>query len=461
MKRFQRSRVISALLALTLIGSMGTVTAVATGGATASAATTTFGTLASPCGLGKATGATDQGVTNTSIKMAYGDDRGYSGVPGLDQEMGNAVKAFISWCNNQGGINGRKIIGDYYDAAVLNVNTVMTQACKTDFMLVGEGFALDQSAEQTRLGCNLVQVPGFAVGSDVANAYESYQPTPNPVNLSPVSSAYQIKALFPSKVLKTGEYSENLSPVEVSMAKAKQAFKQTGWKYVNCPFEINYTGEPDYTPFAQKLQSCGAQVVYTDVSPSPELYGVLQADNQLGYNPIWVGDTNLYSPQFAKWNTSGLANNFYVRSAYAPLNASNQVPAIKQYLNIVKSTGPTNQLGEQAASAFLLWATEAKACGSTLTRQCMVNNLAKVTAWTGGGLSAPGDVGKNTPPQCGVLLRLQNTKYVQVTPKKLGTYQCSSKFVVPNTGAAILGTTLNADNKSTKYVTPSTIKPQS
>jgi ABC-type branched-subunit amino acid transport system substrate-binding protein len=461
MKWFRRSPAVSVLLALALLGSTAMVTTVASGSAAAAATVTKFGTLSTPCGPGSAKGATEQGVTDTSIHIAYGDDRGYSGSPGLDQEMGNAVRSFISWCNSQGGINGRKVVGDYYDAAVLNANTVMTQACKTDFMMVGEGFALDQSAEQTRLGCNLVQVPGFAVGSDVANAYESYQPTPNPVNMSPVSSAYQVKALFPSKVLKVGEYSENLSPVEVSMAKAKQAFQQTGWKYLNCPFQIQYTGEPDYTPFAQKLQSCGAQVVYTDVSPSPELYGILQADNQLGYNPIWVGDTNLYSPQFAAWNTSGLANNFYVRSAYAPLTAANAVPAIKQYLNIVKASGPTNQLGEQAASAFLLWATEAKACGSTLTRQCMVNNLSKVSAWTGGGLSAPGDVGKNTPPQCGVLLRLQNTKYVQVVPKKLGSYQCSSKFVVPNTGAAVLGTTLNADNKSTKFVTPSVIKPQS
>ena len=455
-----RSRALNVLLALALVGSSAMVTAVASGGTAASAATVTnFGTLPTPCGPGSAKGATDQGVTDTSIHIAYGDDRGYSGSPGLDQEMGNAVKSFINWCNNQGGINGRKVVGDYYDAAVLNANTVMTQACKTDFMLVGEGFALDQSAEQTRLGCNLVQVPGFAVGSDVANAYESYQPTPNPVNWSPVSSAYQVKGLFPSKVQKVGEYSENLSPVEVSMAKAKQAFEQTGWKYLNCPFQIQYTGEPDYTPFAQKLQSCGAQIVYTDVSPSPELYGILQADNQLGYNPIWVGDTNLYSPQFAKWNTSGLGNNFYVRSAYAPLNATN-VPAVKQFLSIVKASGPTNQLGEQAASAFLLWATEAKACGSTLTRQCMVNKLATVTAWTGGGMSAPGNVAKNTPPQCGVLLRLQNTKYVQVVPKKLGTYQCSSKFVVPNSGA-VLNTTLNAQGYSTKYVTPSVIKPQS
>lgn len=461
MKRFQRSRVISALLALTLIGSMGTVTAVVTGGAAASAATVKFGSLASPCGPGKATGATEQGVTNTSIKIAYGDDRGYSGDPGLDQEMGNAVKGFIAWCNKQGGINGRKVVGDYYDAAVLNVNTVMTQACKTDFMLVGQGFALDESGEQTRLGCNLVQVPGYAVGPDVANAYESYQPTPNPVNFSPVSDAYQIKALFPSKVTKAGQYIENLSSAEVSMVKAKQAFSQTGWKYVNCPFEVNYTGEPSYAPFAQKLQSCGAQVVYTDTSPGPELYGILQANNQIGYNPIWLGDTNLYSPGFAAWNTSGLANNFYVRSAYEPLEAANVVPAVKQFLSIVKSYGPTDQLGEQSGSAFLLWATAAKACGSTLTRQCMVNQLSKVTTWTGGGLHAPDNPAKNTPPSCGLLLRLQNTKYVQAVPKKLGTFQCSSKYVVPNTGAAVLGTTLNAQGYSTKYVTPQTIKPQS
>jgi ABC-type branched-subunit amino acid transport system substrate-binding protein len=461
MKWFRRSPAVSVLLALALLGSTAMVTTVASGSAAAAATVTKFGTLSTPCGPGSAKGATEQGVTDTSIHIAYGDDRGYSGSPGLDQEMGNAVRSFISWCNSQGGINGRKVVGDYYDAAVLNANTVMTQACKTDFMMVGEGFALDQSAEQTRLGCNLVQVPGFAVGSDVANAYESYQPTPNPVNMSPVSSAYQVKALFPSKVLKVGEYSENLSPVEVSMAKAKQAFQQTGWKYLNCPFQIQYTGEPDYTPFAQKLQSCGAQVVYTDTSPGPELYGILQADNQIGYNPIWLGDTNLYSPEFAAWNTSGLANNFYVRSAYEPLEAAKVVPAVKQFLSIVKPYGPTDQLGEQSGSAFLLWATAAKACGSTLTRQCMVNQLSKVTTWTGGGLSAPGNPAKNTPPQCGLLLRLQNTKWTQAVPKKLGSFQCSSKYVVPNTGAAVLGTTLNAEGYSTKYVTPQTIKPQS
>ncbi len=135
----------------------------AAGASTSASSSSTFGTLPSPCGKGKATGATEQGVTNSTISIAYGDDRGFSGLPGLDQEMGDAVKAMVAWCNAQGGINGRKIVGDYYDAAVTNIGTVMTQACKKDFMLVGEGFALDGVAEQTRLGCNLAAVPGFTV----------------------------------------------------------------------------------------------------------------------------------------------------------------------------------------------------------------------------------------------------------------------------------------------------------
>ena len=110
---------------------------------------------------------------------------GFSGSPGLDQEMGDAVKAMVAWCNAQGGINGRQIVGDYYDSAVTNVGSVMTQACKTDFMLVGEGFALDGLAEQTRLGCNLAAVPGFTVSPVVANAYEMYQAVAEPGERQP------------------------------------------------------------------------------------------------------------------------------------------------------------------------------------------------------------------------------------------------------------------------------------
>jgi len=421
---------------------------------------TKFGTLPSPCGKGHATGSTDQGVTNTAINLAYADDRGFSGIPGLDQEMGDAVKSMIAWCNAQGGIDGRKIVGDYYDTAITNVGPSMTQACKKDFMLVGEGIALDSLGEQTRLGCNLAAVPGFTVSPVVANAYEMYQASPNPADYSPTSSAYEATKLFGSKTKHAGEYNSTLSTQQSSMAKAVQAYTTTGWKFINCPFQVNYNGEANYTPFVQKLQGCGVQVVYNDSTPGPTLYGALEAETQIGYNPIWVEDSGAYTQSFAQWNTAGLANNVYVRLSYEPLEAASVVPAVSQYLAIVhKYGGHVSQLGEQSTSSFLLWATAAKACGSTLTRQCMINHLSKVTNWTGGGLNASGNPSKNLPPNCGLLMKLQGTKWVQAYPKKLGTFDCNSKYVTQNTGS-VVGTALNAQRYATQYATATVIKPQ-
>src|SRR5271163_4316032 len=460
MKRVTGLRGLGVAVMLTTLTAAGVLIAPGAGGA-ASTSSATFGTLASPCGKGHDTGSTDKGVTNSTINLAYGDDRGFSGLPGLDQEMGDAVKDMISWCDAQGGIGGRKIVGDYYDAAVTNVGSAMTQACTKDFMLVGEGFALDGSAEQTRLGCNLAAVPGFTVSSVVANAYEMYQASPNPANASPVSSAYEAEKLFGSKTKKAGVYDSTLSTQESSTAKAVQAFTTTGWKFLpNCAANIDYNGEPNYTPFVQKLQSCGAQIIFNDATPGPTLYGAFEAENQIGYDPNWVMDSDAYTASFAQWNTDGLANNAYVRLSYEPLEAAKVVPAVAQYLAIVKKYGGlTSQLGEQATSSFLLWATEAKACASTLTRQCIINHLATVTSWTGGGLNASGNPSKNLPPNCGLLMKLDGTKWVQAYPKKLGTFDCSSKYIVKNTGS-VVGTPLNAQRYATQYATSSVIKPQ-
>ena len=96
-----------------------------------------FGTLDSPCGEGEGSGATDQGVTEDQIVIGYGDDAGFQLSPGLSHETSDAIEAMIAWCNEQGGINGREVVGNYYDAAITNVVNAVTQACGEVFMLVG------------------------------------------------------------------------------------------------------------------------------------------------------------------------------------------------------------------------------------------------------------------------------------------------------------------------------------
>ena len=86
MARITGTRAVGAALLLSSLIATGVLLAPATGGASSS--TATFGTLPSPCGKGHATGATDQGVTNSTINIAYGDDRGFSGSPGSTRRWG-------------------------------------------------------------------------------------------------------------------------------------------------------------------------------------------------------------------------------------------------------------------------------------------------------------------------------------------------------------------------------------
>ena len=152
----------------------------------------------------------------------------------------------------------------------------------------------------------------------MANAYEMYQASPNPANHSPVSIAYKAEKLFGSKTQHVGQYDSTLSTQQQSMAKDVQAYTEAGWKFVNCPFLVNYNGEANYTPFMQKLQSCGAQIVFDNAIPGPTLYGALQAENQIGYNPVWVMDAAEYTEGFAQWNTAGSATTSTSASATSP-----------------------------------------------------------------------------------------------------------------------------------------------
>lgn len=417
-----------------------------------------FGTMASPCGKGNASGATDQGVTDSSIQVGYGDDRGFAQSPGLNKEIGDAVKAMIAWCNDQGGINGRQIKGDFYDAAITNIAPAIQSACKSDFMLVGSGWASDETVEQQRVACNLPAVPTYAIGPDYANGPMMYQGMPLPDDEQPASSLFQMAKLFPATKAAFAVMETNLPAIQVSDAKIKVAAAAAGFKVIDCGVSMNYTGEPNYTPFAQKFKQCGAKIIYLP-TPGPEVNGLLTAMNQLGEHPKYIMQANGYSDAFAAWNTAGYGNDVYVQSAFEPLDQTSN-PAVQTYESAVQAVGgKTAPLGMQATSSFLLWANAAQACGSTLTRQCVIDNLAKVHDWTAGGLQAQTDPGANVATQCGLLLKLDGTKFVQAYPQQAGQFDCNSAFAV-KLPQSVWFAGLNSDRVATKFLTKNVITPQ-
>ena len=137
-----------------------------------------FGDLKGVCGPGDASGATAQGVTDDAIQVGTIADPGFVGRPGLNQEIFDAAEVFTSWCNEAGGINGRKIEGVERDAKLTEYKQRVTESCQEDFMLVGSGGVFDETGQEERLGCMLPEIAGFQVSPEARDSDLAVRPVP-------------------------------------------------------------------------------------------------------------------------------------------------------------------------------------------------------------------------------------------------------------------------------------------
>ncbi len=242
-----------------------------------------FGTLDSPCGPGDATGATDQGVTDEAIRIGYGDDAGYQGSPGLDHQTSDAVEAFVAWCNEQGGINGRQVDATYYDAKVTEVTNVMTAACAEEFFLVGELFVFDDGQEPTRRECGLPAVPAAAGTARFANAPLKWEPMPSAIDRASVYGGVTLREMYPEKVKKAGVVYGDYAGHEGPEGPGGRGLHRprVGVPARVC-LRLQHRGEADWKPLIQRFKNCGAEVVYYVGAPAPSFENALRCRQPVG-----------------------------------------------------------------------------------------------------------------------------------------------------------------------------------
>jgi ABC-type branched-subunit amino acid transport system substrate-binding protein len=402
-----------------------------------------FGDAPWPCGPGAGNNTDDGstvGVTAKSINIASGDDAGYAASPGLNHEITDAMKALVAKCNELGGINGRTINLNYYDAKILEVNAAMQSACDAkNFFLVGQGWAFDQNQEEIRLGCGLPAVPAYSVSAAFAHGKDVFQGVPNPSDETTSGFFAQIAKLFPEESKHVGTLTGAISFTQETRDKVVAVAPQFGWQFAETTLESNITGEPDWTPFVKQLKDAGAQMVSWQGTCLPSLLLFAQTAKLNGLDAPIVVDSNHYTAECAAANTDGALDKLYVRMAFVPFEEASANKATQDYIDLVKASGgDTALLGAQATSSFLLWATAASACGAQLTRECVLANLAATHSWTGHGLHAETDPGGNHPPKCSVIVHLVGTKFERVVPKEPGTFECDDTWISPITGTAAL-----------------------
>ncbi len=416
---------------------------------TAPAATPgSFGDLKDVCGpapSGTTLTATDTGVTAGSIQVSTFSDPGYSGRPGLDQELFDSADAFTKWCNDAGGINGRQIVLKKRDAKVLEFQQRVIEACaQKDFMMVGGGAVFDNTGQTNRLACGLPQVAGFTVNAEAQASDLTYESVPNPTNKLSIGQFRYLAQHFPDAIDKIGVLAGSVPTTITVAARDSEAIKKLGWKIVY-KAQYNSVGEPTWRPFAEAIKTAGVKGLVWVGDPGI-LGSVTKALADIGYKLDFISaDPNHYD-NLLLTEAGGTADGTYIRGVFYPFlddASAKGNAATVEYRKILKQYVPKGKiayLGVQGFSAWLLWAQAATACGADLTRDCVWAQLAKVKSWTGGGLSAPQDVADHTPGDCFSLEEVQNGAFVlaDIQPNQ-GIYHCDPSDVVDLKGSYGVG----------------------
>jgi len=366
-----------------------------------SLATGQFGDVTGVCGPGTANGATATGVTDTDIRVGTIADPGYTGLPGLDQEFFDTAKAFSEWCNAAGGIQGRKIKVDYLDAKLFEYKDRITEACAQDFSLVGGGGVFDDTGAQDRVDCGLPDFAGFVVNPQAAEADLMIQSIPNPIKAQQMGQYQALVKQNPDLKNAVGIITSSFAATKVTADKYKEAFDQLGATTV---YQGEYapTGEANWAPFASAMKDAGVKTLAW-VGSYPNLTALQKAMNDQNWFPeVTIADASHYDQGYATIGAS-TAKNTYVPLYFYPFEEKDKHPAVQQYLDILDASGPKAKatlLGMQAWSSWMMFAKSAAACGSNLTRDCLMTEGFKINSWTGGGLHTQTNPAAGTMPDC-------------------------------------------------------------
>jgi hypothetical protein len=390
-----------------------------------------LGTLKGICGPGTVKGATGRGVTASSIRIGVMSDTGAAAAPGIEQEFFDAGDAFSRWCNAAGGINGRKIVIDKWDAKLFNVGQEMINACQKDFMLVGGGNALDDAGVKPRLNCKLGQIAAYSVSTAASSAGLQVKPAPAIATQVPVGAVRLLSLAYPDSKTKGIAFgSATLASLSEASKKNKQAALDAGLKVT--ALQIKPVLVDNFRPYMEELKNAGTvglfEVSGQDITPE------IQAIKNIGWNPEWL----LYSYQFYTQHSVQAAKSLgtfpstYIGLSQVPFELSDTVPVvtqIKSQLQAAVSTPLYTQLTAQSYSAWMLWAKSATACGSNLTQDCVLQKAGSEPAWTAGGLTPPVSTSPDatTISDCVLMVRLTTSGWVYdktVTRPNTGMFNC-------------------------------------
>jgi ABC-type branched-subunit amino acid transport system substrate-binding protein len=415
-------------------GTPSTNSAPASGKSSSSATATAagqFGSVKQVCAPGTPSGGSGRGITSSTIRLGVLADPGSTAAPGLGQEFFDVATAFMKWCNDAGGINGRKIVVDKLDAKLFNVASSIISACQHDFMLVGGGNPLDAPGVAPRLGCKLGQVPGYTASPEATAAGLQVNPTASTPLHYPVGVLKLLSDAYPVSQQGFGIAGSALASLTPQGLRAQEAWQRLGYKVSTVqprPALVD-----NYRSWMEQFKAAGAKASFEITATNTQ--PIFSAINDTGFKPAFVlfgqGVYNDEAVKAAK-SVSSIPPT-YINLQNLPWDLSGQFPVIQQAKSIMQAAESNPQFDaftSLAFNAWVLWAQAATACGNNLSQDCVLQNAGNHPHWDGGGMFGP----VNTDPKlrdytdCTLIVKLTTSgwKYDKdITKPNNGVFNCS------------------------------------
>jgi len=347
------------------------------------------------------------------------------------------TEAYAAYVNSLGGVNGRKIVVNASDDQFQgSPNKNETQsAVENDFALVGS-FSLEDSFGGTVLATN----PEFANVSVALSP--SASDLPNTFSVSPVRVGWQLgglayfKKLYPSAIAKTGAITSSLPSAQTTWAAEKKAMASLGYKVIQQP---TYTvTQTDFTQQVIDMKNAGVRILFLEQLPQNYAGSVIKDLNQQDFHPVVVLGTGGYSEAFVP-SAGGAKNASGVwldqdSALYLGEDAS-AISADRLFLHWVQVVSPGFKADLYTLYGWLsgeLFTQALKAAGAHPSRGSLLQQLRKITTFTGGGLVGNVNPADKVPSNCYIIARVTNGNFVRLQDPPIGGpthgFRCDKPF---------------------------------
>jgi hypothetical protein len=395
-------------------------------------------------------GATEVGVTASTIRIAVVADVDNPAEPGLHQANVDAIRAFARMINAHGGLAGRQLAVDFYDShlSASDTQNAIVAACEHDFAMVGTGASfvndttqLVNCPDQAGRATGLPDLSTFALDPGYACSPVSFQVAPSPLDCSTAGQSpqrYRVLTGPAQYYLRQdpglhGVYvlSGDLASVRNAALPLVNGYTQAGIRQdgVGADFISSVAPRSALTPIVQAINASQSTFVYGGV-PVSEVAGLRTEAALQGVHSVkvWTCPFSCYDQTLIGAGGANVEGQS-ITSTTVPFEEARAVPALARYLSAVGGVTHATGFGVQAWITGLLFrdvvAGIARTAGvNGLTRGAFLAGVRAEHAYTGDGILGATDIGGRRPSDCYLVLTVHGGRFTRAYPKAPASFDC-------------------------------------